>query len=497
MEIIKRPQWRTRVGFILAAVGSAIGLGNIWRFPYLCYKNGGGAFLIPYFLGLFLIGIPIMVMEIGLGHKMRKSAPASFALLKGKWEWLGWWQLTFATFGILLYYSVVIAWCVNFFVYSFNLSWGADPNTFFFKEFLSLSKGPFEMGSIRGSIILALALVWFMNWGIVFFGIEKGLERANKIFVPLLFLLTAILVIWSLRLEGAKEGLSLYLRPDFSKLKDIKVWMDAFSQIFFTLSLAFGIMIAYASYLPERSSIFKDSVTISLTNNLFSVFAGLGVFSVLGYMAHATGKPVGEVVSQSIGLAFVTYPKAISLLPFLSRLFGLFFFGSLVLAGLSSAISLLEAFTAGVIDKFGFSRRAVVSFCSVAGFLGGIVFATQGGLFWLDIVDHFLTQYGLVIGGILECLLVAWIWKASSLREHINRVGVWRLPRLWDWDLKLLVTLVLALILINASLKEFSALYGGYPLEALLIIGVGWLIATFLAAWGISLSAWRVPLEEG
>ena len=125
-----RPQWKTHIGFLLAAIGSAIGLGNIWRFPYLCYKNGGGAFLIPYFIALLIVGIPLMIMEIGLGHKMRGSAPASFASISKKWEWLGWWQVIFVMFGIVLYYSVVISWCVSFFYFSFNFGWGQDPNTF-------------------------------------------------------------------------------------------------------------------------------------------------------------------------------------------------------------------------------------------------------------------------------------------------------------------------------------------------------------------------------
>jgi NSS family neurotransmitter:Na+ symporter len=195
-------------------------------------------------------------------------------------------------------------------------------------------------------------LVWFLSWLIVFSGVQKGLERANKIFMPLLFFLTAIIVFWSLGLPGAREGLLVYLKPDFSRLKEIEVWMDAFGQIFFTLSLGFGIMIAYASYLPKKSQIVRDSFTICIANCIFSLFAGLGVFSILGYMAHTTSQGFQDVVTQSIGLAFVAYPKAISMLPYFPHLFGLLFFGILVIAGLSSAISILEAFTAAIIDKF-------------------------------------------------------------------------------------------------------------------------------------------------
>ena len=487
-----RPQWKTHIGFMLAAVGSAIGLGNIWRFPYLCYKDGGGAFLIPYFIALFVVGIPLMILEIGLGHKMRGSSPASFASIGKKWEWLGWWQVIFVMFGIVLYYSVVISWCFNFFFYSFNLAWGSDPNTFFFKKFLMESKGPFDLGDLRTPILFCLLLVWFINWLIVFSGVQKGLERANKIFMPVLLLLTAVIVIWSVGLPGASEGIAVYLKPDFSRLKDVKVWIDAFGQIFFTLSLGFGIMTAYASYLPKKSQIVRDSFIISVSNCIFSLFAGFGVFSILGYMAHSTSKAFSSVVSKSIGLAFVAYPKAISILPGFQREFGLIFFGILVIAGLSSAISILEAFASAVIDKFHYSRGVVVSVLSVAGFFGGIIFTTQAGIYWLDIVDHFITQYGLVTAAIFECIIVGWVYKASRLREHINHYSMWNLNKWWwDTSVKIVTPMILIALLISSLMEEFSKPYGGYSWMAVVIIGRDWLIYTLFFAVIVSSHSWK------
>jgi len=491
-----RPQWKTHIGFLLAAVGSAVGLGNIWRFPYLCYKNGGGAFLIPYFIALLVVGIPLMVLEIGLGHKMRGSAPASFASVSKRWEWLGWWQIIFVMFGIVLYYSVVISWCANFFCYSFNLAWGQDPNAFFFKDFLMVSESPFSIKDLRTPIVLGLIVVWFLNWLIVFRGVQKGLERANKIFMPLLFLLIAIVVFWSLRLPGAKIGLAAYLKPNWEQLGNIKVWMDAFGQIFFTLSLAFGIMVAYASYLPRKSQIVRDSVLIGTINCLFSVFAGLGVFAVLGYMVHSTSMPMESVVKEAIGLAFVVFPKAISLLPVFSQLFGALFFGSLVIAGLSSSISIIEAFTSGIVDKFHYSRGAVVSVISVFGFLGSIIFATRAGLLWLDIVDHFLMQYGLVVAGIFECILIGWIYKAKVLRTHINHYSVWNIGRWWDVSVRFIIPIILVVILITSLKEELAAAYGGYPWLAIILIGRDWLIYTLFIAIIVSAHSWRIDPRD-
>lgn len=490
-----RPQWKSRMGFILAALGSAVGLGNIWRFSYLCYKNGGGAFLIPYLIALFVVGIPLMILELGIGHKMRGSSPLAFAKISRKWEWAGWWPVNLAMYGIMIYYSVVIAWCVSYVFFSFNLAWGADSNAFFFKEFLQLSDGPFSLGDIRLPILASLFVVWFLCWLIVFCGVQKGLERANKVFMPLLLGLITILVFWSLNLEGAKAGIAVYLKPDFSQLSSPQIWLDAFSQIFFTLSLAFGIMITYASYLPRKVDIVKDALIISFGNSFFSLFAGFAVFGTLGYMAHSTGLPVSEVVSESIGLAFVAYPQAISLMPAFAKIFGIIFFSSLVIAGLSSGISLVEAFSSAVMDKFQYPRKVVVSVVCLSGFFISIIFTAKSGLYWVDILDHFITHYGLVIGGILECIIIGWLFKASRLRTHIERAGDIHLSALWDVCIRFVTPLALIIILVHDLMVEFSFCYEGYPVIALLVIGRDWLVVGFVISLIVSQCPWVKELD--
>ena len=491
-----RPQWRSRAGFILAALGSAVGLGNIWRFSYLCYKNGGGAFLIPYVIALFLVGIPLMILELGLGHKMRGSAPMSFAKTSRNWEWCGWWSVNCAMYGIMLYYSVIIAWCFNYVFFSTTLAWGADTKAFFFNEFLQVSSSPTALGDIRSPLLFSLMAVWGICWVIVFFGVQKGVERANKIFMPLLFVLIMVLVFWSVSLKGATAGIAVYLKPNFELLKDPQIWIDAFSQIFFTLSLAFGIMITYASYLPRKADIVKDALIISVGNGLFSFIAGFAVFGTLGYMSYATGQPVGDLVGESIGLAFVTYPKAIGLMPAFGSIFGVVFFGSLVLAGLSSGVSLVEAFSAAVIDKFHYSRKVVVSVVCVTGFLGSMIFTAKSGLYWVDILDHFVTNYGLVVIGILECILVAWVFKAKKLRQHINHVGQKTMPKLWDVCVKVITPSVLIILLVNSFCKEISSPYGDYPWMSILMIGRDWLIIALVAALFVAMHPWSKDLNE-
>ncbi len=488
--MMKREQWKSQFGFLLAAVGSAIGLGNIWRFSYMAYSNGGGAFLIPYVTALLTVGIPLLILEFGVGHERIGSAPLAYAKIHKRWEWLGWWAVVFVMFGIELYYSVIIGWCLNYLLLSFNLGWGGDPNTFFFKEFLSLSEGPSKIGQIRTPVFYSLIIVWFVNWIIVYRGVQKGVELANKIFMPLLFILTAILVFWSLTLKGAGEGIKAYLTPDFSKLSNPKVWIDAYSQIFFTLSLGFGIMIAYASYLPAKADISKNAILTAVLNCGYSLFAGFAVFSVLGFMAVTEGKPVSEVVSQSIGLAFVAYPKALGLMPG-GSFFGAIFFLCLVVAGISSSISIIEAFVSAYVDKFAISRAKVVTVISVLGFLGSVVFTTQAGLFWLDIVDHFLTNYGLVVVGIFESILVGWLFKVDLLRNHINKFSSIKVGRWWNHLIRLFVPIALGVLLVGALYREVQSPYENYSWGAIILLGMDWILFTIIIAIVFAMKPWR------
>lgn len=489
---MSRDKWNSQWGFVLAAIGSAIGLGNVWRFSYMAYENGGGAFLVPYFIALLTAGIPLLLLEFAIGHHRAGSAPMAFARINRKWELMGWWAVIFVMFGIALYYSVIISWCLNYFIFSFDLSWGMDPNAFFFKDYLSVSDSPFELGGIRWQVVCALAAVWFINWIIAYRGVKGGIELANKIFMPLLFILTIILVCWAVTMKGASQGVAAYITPDFSRITNPTVWIDAYSQIFFTLSLGFGIMVAYASYLPSKANITRNALITAFTNSGFSLISGFGVFAVLGFMAASQGKPLSDVVSQSIGLAFVAYPRALSVMPG-GWIFGILFFFSLVMAGLSSLISIVEAFTSAMIDKFDFDRGAFVTILCIVGFGGSIIFTTDAGLLWLDIVDHMLTHYGLILVGTGQCILAAWVSNIEGFRRHLNSISSINLPRIWDVTVKFFIPLVLGIIMISDIVSEVKKPYGGYPVSSIFLIGVNWLLFTLMAACYAASRKWVEP----
>ncbi|MDD4497574.1 MAG: sodium-dependent transporter, partial [Methanosarcinaceae archaeon] len=231
-----REVWNTRVGFILAAVGSAVGLGNIWRFSYAAYENGGGVFLIPYFIALLTAGIPLMILEFGMGSKFRGAAPMAFKRAKKSFEFIGWWGVI-ASFIITTYYSVIMGWSLVYLVKAFNLGWGSDTEAFFNEALLEVSNSPWNFSGFAPSVLAGLVGVWFLIWIIEKKGVQKGIERANKIFMPLLWLLLIVLVFRAITLPGALAGIEWYLKPDFSKLTDLGVWQAAYAQAFYSLSL--------------------------------------------------------------------------------------------------------------------------------------------------------------------------------------------------------------------------------------------------------------------
>ena len=496
-----RSSWQSNIGFLLAAIGSAIGLGNIWRFSYMAHQYGGGAFLIPYLVALIVAGLPIMLLEYGVGHREKGSSPLSFARLDSRFEWLGWWMPVVAMFGIMLYYSVVIGWCVNYLFYAFNLSWGADPQAFFFNDFLQISDSAATLGGMRIPIVFSTMLVWVVCWLICFRDIRHGIEKASFVFMPVLFLLTLIIVGWTMTLEGAGDAIkNHYLHADWSKINlfaadpEIRkgageVWAAAFGQIFFTLSLGFGIMITYASYLPEKSDIGKNALITCIVNCLYSFVAGFAVFGIVGFMAHSQNVPFADAIKGGPQLAFVVYPKAISMLPSMNVLFGVIFFMMLVVAGFTSGVSLIEAFSCSISDKFDWPRKRVVTGICLLGFLGSLIFTTRGGLYLLDIADHFVTNYGLVMGGLLECLLVGWILKAYVLRDYINKQGS-SIPAIWNILIRYTTPIILIYLLYLTLVGDLAKNYGDYPTDQLILYGVGWLMICLLAALALAFSGW-------
>jgi NSS family neurotransmitter:Na+ symporter len=470
--IEKRDRWSNRAAFVLAAIGSAAGLGNAWRFPYMAYSNGGGAFLIPYFIALLTAGIPLIVLEFSMGQKTQRGAPGALGKVARKFEGFGWWAVISGTI-ITSYYAGVMAWAWDFLAGSFTLGWAEDAGAYFYEEVLQISSGPGDLGGFSTPVLIGLVITWV----VIYFILRNGAQSVGKVVlitVPLPIILMGILLIRSVTLPGAIEGINYFLEPNFSMLTNLSVWIDAYSQVFFTLSLGFGIMIAYASYMPEDSDIINNALITVFANSGISFMAGIAVFGTLGYMAQTQGVPISEVATAGVGLAFVVYPNAISLLPggaFVVGLFGFVFFAMLLSLGIDSAFSIVEAGVAGIKDKFGGKKRTVTLYYSLFLFVVGLLFATRAGLYWLDIVDHYVNTYGLVVAGLAESIIIGWYYKPKELRGYFNSVSEYQFGSWWDVMIKYVTPIVLVVLLVSELFKDITANYGGYEFKYLLYGG--------------------------
>ncbi|HIW91429.1 MAG TPA: sodium-dependent transporter [Candidatus Corynebacterium avicola] len=483
---VNRDTFNSRMLFIFAAIGSAVGLGNIWRFPYVAYESGGGAFLIPYLFALLTAGIPLLWMFFALGHRFRGSAPMAFRRLHPKAEIIGWLQTGVAAF-IGLYYAVILAWAALYIFKSFNQGWGDDPSTYFASDFLEsdqLSEGGLFSGNIVWPILIAMVVVWIITIAVLALDVSSGIGRVGMIFIPILVILFAILVIRALFLDGAATGLDALFSPDWSALTDTSVWIAAYGQIFLSLSIGFGIMITYASYLKPRSNLTATGLVTGFANSAFEVLAGIGVFAALGFMAVQQSVPVDEVAESGIGLSFMAFPAIINEMP-AGGLFGVLFFGSLFIAGLTSLISIIEVVISAVADKISVSRRRAAILVGVPlAIISCVVFSTSTGLMAVDIVDKFTNNVGIVFCAIVATIVLAYVLRRTAeMQRHLNAVSSFKVGPIWKTCAFVITPIVLIYTLVQELITLIQDGYGDYTSGQ--VFTWGWSVLIIIAIAGI------------
>lgn len=487
----KTELFNSRNYFIVAAIGSAVGLGNIWRFPYVTYTNGGGAFILPYLIALLSAGIPLLFFDYAIGNRYRGSSPLALRRL-GKWtEALGWWQVM-VCFVIGIYYAAIVAWAAMYTYFSVNLAWGEDPKAFLFGEFLQVADKPGVGFDFVPSLVIPITVVWLVTLVIIALGINKGLAWANLVFMPMLLTMFLILVIYALFLPGAVDGLNALFTPDWAALMNPSVWAAAYGQIFYSLSVGFGIMVTYSGYLKRKTDLTGSGLVVGFSNSSFELLAGIGVFAALGFMAQTAGTSVSEVASGGLGLAFVAFPTILSEAPF-GALVGVLFFGSLTVAGFTSLMSIIEVVVAGFRDKLGvpkFIATFVVG--GLMALVSVLLLSTTTGLYFLDITDEFVNKFGILAGAFTCVIAISWIVaKLPVLRHHLDTHSSFKAGRLWIVFAGGIVPLVLGYILYTEIVSKLSAPYENYPLEMLGTFGWGMAISLIVIAIGITLLPWR------
>lgn len=488
-----RATWTGRSMFLFAAIGSAIGLGNIWRFPYIAYDNGGGAFLLPYVVALITAGVPVLVLDYVLGHRFRGSAPLVWRRISARTEAIGWVQ-TIITYIIAVYYAVILAWSTIYTWFSLKLAWGEDPEAFFVGDFLHADNESINSTTVVWPIAITLAVIWVLIVAVMALGIRKGTGMLSSVFVPTLIVLFLILVGRSLFLPGAGEGLEAFFTPRWSALANPTVWMAAYGQIFYSLAIAFGIMMTQASYLKRRSNLSGLGTVVGLSNSGFEVLAGIGVFATLGFMASTSGVAVDEVATSGIGLAFIAFPTIINQMPG-GPLFGVLFFGSLFIAGFTSLVTIVEVVVSSFQDKFRLERRTASIAVGVACAVPSLVlFPVTTGLGSLDIVDKFVNVLGIVLIAVISTVTIGWVLKRTpELRAHVNAVSSLQLGRWWDFSLTVITPLILGITFILEVRLLLIEGYGGYASHKVVIFG--WILGLmlYLGAFGLS----RIPWPRG
>lgn len=492
-----REQWSGQMGFIFAAIGSAVGLGNIWRFPGVAYENGGGAFIIPYLIALLTAGIPILFLDYAIGHRYRGAPPTTFRRIR-KWaEGFGWFQVAICLV-IILYYAAIIAWAGSFAVFSLDLKWGDDAAGFFTGEYLQVpeSGAGFGLDFVPG-VLWPLIGVWVITLVILGLGVQKGVEKANIVFLPMLVILFVALVLRSLFLPGALDGLNEFFTPNWSALLDPGVWLAAYAQIFFSLSIAFGIMITYSSYLKKKSNLTGPGLVVGFANSSFEMLAGIGVFSALGFMAQQQNVGIGDLENISGPmLSFVTFPHIVSAMPG-GQIFGLLFFGSLFLAGLTSLLSLLQVVSGAFQDKFNITpRQAALRVGGTAAVISIFLFGRTDGLFTLDTMDKWANEVGIVASAIILLILAVRLKMLPILREHLNGSSSFTVGKGWQLLVGVVGPIVLLVMFISGLITVIAEPYNGNPVWFNSVFG--WGAVGFMVLFAIFMPKlkWRIDVDD-
>ena len=403
-----REEWSSKLGFILAASGSAIGLGNIWRFPYITGANGGGAFVLIYLICVFVVAFPIMIVELVIGRKAKKNPVGAFKIIAPGSKW---WIIgaigVIAGFGILSYYSVVAGWTLAYIVKAVSgglIQSSQDPASIF-NHFA-------KNGVLQISYLFIFSAITVF---VVIGGIKDGIEKAAKILLPILFILMLLLIGYVLTLPHAMEGVKFYLIPDFSKVTSHTILM-AMGQAFFSLSLGMGAMITYGSYLPDNDDLFSSAFYVTFFDTLIAILSGFIIYPALG----------GAPSKSGPSLVFVVLVDVFKKIPF-GEFIAIVFFILMAIAALTSTVSLLEVVTSYLIDEKKIERKKAAIGAGIVIALLGIPSAISLGankfftkLGFLDKMDFVFGNIFLTFGGLMMCLFVAYRWGLKCFFEHLS-----------------------------------------------------------------------------
>ncbi len=456
MTETKKQEWNSNLAFMMAMIGSAVGLGNIWRFPNVLYSNGGGSFMIPYIVSLFLLGISFVLVEYAVGFKFKKSIARILYSIKGKLEPVAWFILLIV-FLITTYYVCVVGWDFIYIILSFTKAWGSNPDLYFANHVLHATDSISGITTIVPNVLISVFLIWFIAWAIIKRDLNDGIGKVSQILLPLLCLIVIGIVAFSLTLPGASIGYTQIFTPDWSALTNLDVWLAAFGQIVFSLSLGMAIAMTYASYLPEGSKLVDNALIVAFSNSGFEVFNSIGIFSILGFMTLSSGIPFNELVTEGTGLAFVVFPQVFNTMGPAAYVVGPLFFICILFAGITSVIALLEGVCYSISEKFLIERKKTATVVCIIGFLISCIFATGAGSIVLGVFDAYLNNFALLFAILLECIIFGWIYKFDDLIDTLNRNSSITVGKTWKAVIKFILPICILGLWIQGVYSTISS----------------------------------------
>ncbi|OWF55568.1 Sodium- and chloride-dependent glycine transporter 2 [Mizuhopecten yessoensis] len=551
----ERGAWGNQVEFFLSCVGYAVGLGNIWRFPYLCFRNGGGAFLIPYVLMLALVGLPVFFLELAFGQ-FASLGPISIWRVNPLFKGIGYASVCVSTM-VAIYYNVVIAYALYYLMVSLvsfdnNVPWATCGNSWnsdycinnltliedsmnatqklniqlgrmnvscventitnyglpyenltynfvkknltecsyeslyktsseeYFTNFVLRLNEVDNIGGI-GEISPKLTVTLLIAWIFIFFSLMKGVKSSGKVIyftATFPYLVLVILLVRGLTLEGYKKGIEFYIIPKWEQLANPRPWIDAASQIFYSLGPAFGSLITMSSYNKFKNNCYRDAILVATINCGTSVFAGFVIFSVLGFMAHITGRDVQDVATSGPGLVFIAYPEGIARMPF-PPIWAFLFFFMLLLLGMSSQFGMVEGVISALSDEFpGVLRRYKtywVFFVCMTLFLLGLTNVTQGGIWVLTLMNDYSGSYGILFIAFCELVALMWSYGLTNFCDDVEMMLGFRPNIFWKATWTVISPLIVLAIMVASVVKFVPSAYGDYVFEDW-AQGVGWVL---------------------
>ena len=470
-------QWNSRIAFLLSMIGAAVGLGNIWRYSYVVYSNGGGTFFIPYLIAILIMGIPFLVLEYGIGFRHKDSFSNILKSINPKLEYIS-WALVLIIYFVLIYYLVIVSWDMVYLGSSFNFNWGNDSALYFVKN-VGGSSNLSNMSSFIIPTIISMLIAWFFVWYISHKDLNEGIGKASKILIPLLFGIMIFIIVFALTLPGASIGINALLNPDWQMLLNINIWLAAFSQIIFSLSMGESISLTYASYLPEGSKLTDNVLIVVFANCAFEVCTSFGIFSILGYMSYTSGTPMVELVSEGTGLVFVVFPMIFNIMGPIGHIIAPLLFISILFAGITSAVAVFEPMINSTMHKLNWTRKKAVTILSIVGCMLSLLFTTGISSYLVDIVDSFITEFCILLLIAIQCIIFAWFYDIEGVIPVLNENDKVKVGKSWVFILKYILPIFLFIMWGN-GVYHLLLNANNFELIVYCIITVAILIFTYI-----------------